>query len=414
MKIFRALRTLRDDEAGFTMVELIGAVSILAIGFLALMGTFSAASRYLVQSRQRQVASELANGRLEHVRNLPYNNVGLSSAPVRSLDPENPDYWVNASGTGYDYTHAGTYETLVNTGVLAHIEGPTTIGTTTVTVYQYVTWIDDPAGGATAEDYKRVTIVAAYSASANPGRPKSVQVSAFVTDGNVTITGSATTPTVGSTGSPTPTPSPTPTGSCGGDVDPPGGSFSILSGTGAQTGYTNSTTAQIQLSPVDDCTPIQAQFSNNSFSYGSWFIYDPVSPTVTWALASGDGSKSVWAHFKDALGNMSTKGPVNIILDQTKPTVPGTLARTASCSGNNRTVNLTWGSSTDTNLVGYRVYRQINGAGYQVVSSTATLTAPDTHLKSYDSVDFKITAYDKAGNEGPFTNVVSLAKNQCS
>ena len=102
------------------------------------------------------------------------------------------------------------------------------------------------------------------------------------------------------------------------------------------------------------------------------------------------------------------------MLDTTEPTTPGTLTRTASCSGTNRTVALNWGASSDAHLVGYRVYRSTDGLSWAIVSSTTGLAASDTTAKSLTSVRYRIAAYDRAGNESTAGNTITLSKNQCS
>jgi chitin-binding protein len=104
----------------------------------------------------------------------------------------------------------------------------------------------------------------------------------------------------------------------------------------------------------------------------------------------------------------------SIILDTTKPTTPGTLTRSASCSGSTRTVHLSWGAASDTNLVGYRVLRSTDGVTWQIVNSTTGTTATDSNSKTLTSVRFYIKAYDKAGNESNATNTITFSKNQCS
>jgi fibronectin type 3 domain-containing protein len=90
------------------------------------------------------------------------------------------------------------------------------------------------------------------------------------------------------------------------------------------------------------------------------------------------------------------------------------MIRSVSCSGTNRTVVLSWGASTDSNLRGYRLYRSTDGTTWSVLTTTTALTTSDTHKKSLDSVRFHVVGYDKAGNESAATNIVSLSKNQCS
>ncbi|MGZ4205384.1 MAG: hypothetical protein ACXVQW_08850, partial [Actinomycetota bacterium] len=73
-----------------------------------------------------------------------------------------------------------------------------------------------------------------------------------------------------------------------------------------------------------------------------------------------------------------------------------------------------WGSSTDTNFLGYRVYQSTNGGIWTSITTTSTLTTSDTDAKTLDSVSYEVVGYDKAGNESAPTNAISLSKNKCS
>lgn len=368
----------------------------------------------LTQSRQRQAASETANRQLEHLRNIPFDQVALPSFLLHNADPAHPDHFVSGDGLGYDHDRDGTHESLVidGAGQVAHLE-PFTVGTTILDVYHYVTWVDDPDVPG-VQDYKRLTIEARYANPSGAGRPDLVRVSALFTPGSVTVVGDDADPTAGSSSSPAPTPSPTPSGSCAGDTTAPGGSFSILSGTGAAQGFTASTTTTISLAPTDACTPILVRLSNDNVSFGDWVAYDPLHPTTTWTVPAGDGVKQVWAAFRDGAGNTSTKGPVQITLDQTPPTKPPSISRSVTCSGSDRTVVLSWSAASDANLLAYRIYRSVDGEPYEMITSTTTLSSSNTHKKNLDSVRFTVAAYDRAGNEGPSSDEIALAKNQCS
>lgn len=410
----RRLRRALDPQDGFTIVEVIGSLTILALGFLALAGTLGVGSKLLVQGTQRQVAAQEAARRLEAVRHMPYDQVLLPATPVHAEDTKNPDFYVQ--GSGFDPERDGSYETLVvdaTAGQVTHLIGPAVVGSSTITTYQYVTWVDDPTITG-SQDYKRVTIVVTYDAGANPGRPNFVQTATLLTPGTVIVGGQAQGATQGSGSGSSPTPTPTPTGSCSGDVTAPTGSFTIISATGSDTGYTASQTITLSLAPSDGCGPITVEISNDNSSWSASIEYDASTPTSTWTLTAGDGLKSVWVRYGDGVGNKRVDGPKTVTLDMTLPTVPGTLADTVSCQGNDRTVSLSWGTATDANLLGYRVYKRTNGGAWAALLTTAQQNASDTDAKNLNSLDFKVVAYDRAGNEGNATNVVSLAKNQCS
>lgn len=402
------------DEAGFSIVEMMMALSMISIGFLALAGTASTGARMLAEARQRQAATEIAGREIEHLRNIPYDEVAFTTGLTRSSDPDDPDFWLSDDGLSYDHQQDGTFEPLVidANGVIEHTED-IAVGPTLLTVHRYVTWVDDPAITGT-EDYKRLTIVAFYRAPVNTGRAREVRASALFTPGTVFVPGEQASGATGGGGSPTPSPSPTPTGACSGDTTAPTGTFSILSGTGAAQGFTSSTTVTISMSPTDACAPITVELSNDNVAFGTPVTYDVTNPTATWVIPGGDGSKSVWARFTDGVGNSRVVGPQAIVLDQTLPTAPTSLSKSLSCSGQDRTAALSWGASSDANLLGYRLYRSIDSGAFEVAKTTSMLTASDTHKKNLDSVRFYVVAYDKAGNEGIPSDEISLAKNQCA
>ncbi len=400
-----------EGEAGFTSLELMAALSILAIGFFALAGALGFGLRQVILSRQRQTATEIANGRIEHLRNVPYDGVALSTQPTYTADPDSPDHFVSADNTQYDVSGSGTYEDLIVDdvgGQVLHLEDPVVVGTTTLEIWQYATWFDQP------NNVKRLTVVVVYKPQVL-GIARSVRVSTFFTPGTVTIEGSDPDPTQGSS-SPTPEPSPTPTatGGCPGDTEGPTGSFTITSLSG-QTDYTVSTSVTLTMSLADACGPIQARFSNDDgVTWGSWITYDSSNPSVTWTLTAGDGPKDVDGEVQDGLGNTRLLFTPDIELDSTSPTVAGTLTKSLSCQGNDRTATLTWGTSTDLHFNGYRLYVSINSGTWTLVTATSTNSQSHTHSKTLDSVRYYAVGYDQAGNESDATNIVSLSKNQCS
>lgn len=400
-----------DDDAGFTTVELMAAMSILTVGFFALAGALGIGLRQVTLGRQRQTATEIGNGRIEHLRNVPYDSVALSTQPLHDEDPDSPDHFISADSTQYDVSGDGDFEDLIVDdvgGQVLHLEDPVQVGTTTMEIWQYATWFDQ------ANNVKRLTVLVVYKPQVL-GTSRMVRASTFFTPGTVTIEGSDPGATQGtSSPSPSPEPSPTPTGSCSGDTQAPTGSFTIASLSG-QTDYTASTSVTLTMSLSDACPPIQARFSNDDgATWGDWVTYDGSNASLTWGLIPGDGGKDVDGEVRDASGQARLLFTPDIILDTTPPTVPGSLARSVSCAGSDRTVTLTWGASTDAHFNGYRVYVSTNSGAWTLLTSTSLNTVQHTHKKSLDSVRYYTVGYDQAGNESNATNLVSLSKNQCS
>jgi len=414
----------RRNEQGFSLLELVVAMGVLATIVVGFAASVSLGFRTIALARQRQTATEIASARLEHLRSVPYENVALSSQPAKSADPDNPDFFLSADASEYDVTGDGEYEDLIvdddgsdgALGGVLHLEDPVQVGATVMEIYQYVTWVDDD-GVTGDEDYKRVTVVVKYKAPSINGVNRLVRMSGLFTIGTVTIEAGATTTTTGAattTSAPTTTTTVAPV-SCPGDVEAPTGGFVITATSGAEPGYSAGTNVTLTLTFTDACAPITAQFSNDGgATYSAPVTYDPANEQISWALSSGDGVKTVDGIVLDGAGNSAVVDAQSVVLDTTLPAVPGTLTRTVSCVGDDRMVNLAWGVSNDTNFRGYRVYRSTDGVTWGALGTTSSASYSDTHKKNLDSVRYYVVGYDKAGNESNATNLVTLSKNQCS
>ena len=395
-------------QVGMTLIELVVAITLLATLMTAL-GAFIGISLKSVQlARARQVAEAVANKRLEELRDVDYPQLALASMPIYNNEPDNPDHFV--SGTNYDYTGEGNPEAMVvetnPPGPVEHIESPVTVGGTVVDVYEYVTWVDDPEITGN-QDLKRLTVVVKYHNVAVTGTDHILRESVLFTPGTVTLPSASSTTTTTSA----------PVGSTTTTTVPPStcGSFNVSGGGGNQVGFAATTTVTVSLSLASCGSTLYVNLSNDGTTWGPDLPYDPLNPSTAWTIVGGDGTHVISGRARSGVGGTPWILPEqSIILDTTAPTTPGALTRSASCSGSNRTVSMSWGASTDTHLVGYRVYRSTDGVSWQIVVSTTGTTAGDVHSKGLASVRFYVKAYDKAGNESNATNTITLSKNQCS
>jgi type II secretory pathway pseudopilin PulG len=204
----RARLSRLDDEAGFSLVEAMAAISILAVGIFAVAQalTFGLGSTGL--SRQRLAARAALDQQMEEARALNYDNLVLSdTSPLsHATATTDPDYWVNDTAQTYDPDGSGPLspEALVRVAgaspALQHYQNPLFQGSTTYTVYRYVTWVDSPTDGsgvsdaadgngdgvsdASGQDEKRVTVVVTFADELGRGITSQSQTSLF-TDGKV-------------------------------------------------------------------------------------------------------------------------------------------------------------------------------------------------------------------------------------
>ncbi len=125
---------IRNDK-GVTLVEISIATFIMSLSLLAIIGLFVSAVKAATMAKNHTIATEFANKKVEEIRGLAYEKIGI------------------VGGTG------GT-----PAGELPPSEDATLTGNIPVTITYNVVWVDDPKDGTGSEDtnvydYKRLTMV---------------------------------------------------------------------------------------------------------------------------------------------------------------------------------------------------------------------------------------------------------------
>jgi len=184
------VRRLRSDN-GFALVELLVAITIAAVGLVALAGTFDTSRSSVSESKEMQAASHAGQDALEQVMSLGYSSIALNAAPAASTDQYDPNYFV-VGGTPPAYrwngpTGGSSTEPLVIDSSAGFSSGPLAWGDSRYggSIYRYVTWACDTAvSGATGcpatNDYKRVTVAVTLKTHTTRRRPIFFQ--SFVSD----------------------------------------------------------------------------------------------------------------------------------------------------------------------------------------------------------------------------------------
>jgi type II secretory pathway pseudopilin PulG len=166
-------------EDGLTIVEVIVAALILAIGALTTFGLLSSATKNTQRAKASQVAQDRAQQELERIRALSEEERALTATPPHSNNELDPNFRVNATAATFGVTRQppGSYRKLVvnggtfygRTGEDALIKkgivdpGPTHFSSGDVSgdIYRYIVWRNDDACGALCpgeQDFKQIVV----------------------------------------------------------------------------------------------------------------------------------------------------------------------------------------------------------------------------------------------------------------
>lgn len=401
------------DEAGFTLVEVVVALTLLTVAATSFAVTTGNAFGLVGSSQERQSAVQIANQWMEQARVVPFGGLALPADTVFEGEGT-PDEGVGGGGTTYAGAD-GAQETLVlDAGSTFAHAGDESLNTVDYRVYRYVTWV--PQADVT-EAYKRVTVVVQWLGTGNKIQrvTQSTLISGDGVAWSASVTSTTSTTALGATTTSSTTTSTTSTTSttllptladCLGDVSGPVATLAVLAGSGALSGFTSSATVIVSMSVVELCLNVEVSFSNDGTTWSPWVAF---SSSAAWAVAGTEGTQTMYARFKDGNGNITIQS-TSVIVDGSAPTTPGDF--TASVLNGPRRVRLTWTPSTDNReVIGYRVYRQQGSGSFQnqVIGvldpcSTTPCAWSDNSVRNNSSYTYYVVAYDAAGNESVATS----------
>jgi LPXTG-motif cell wall-anchored protein len=167
------------------------------------------------------------------------------------------------------------------------------------------------------------------------------------------------------------------------DTTPPTGTIAINSG----ANYTNTTSITLILSCSDSgCGCSEMQFSNDN---SNWSTHETYSASKSWSLSSGDGTKTVYAKFKDAAGNWSDAYSDTIVLDKSAPISSASIPGGTYPSAQNIILNCNdSGSGCD------KIYYTTNG-----LTPTTSSSVYSSPINISSNTTLKFFAVDVAGNQ---------------
>lgn len=164
-----------------TVVEVVVAGLIMVVGGLGVLGIVDAASRNTFRAEQSQAVANLMQGEMERLRQVPYDELALTSLPVHASDPEDPNSRIASTSFFYTGRNGTGLKQLVYNGGSSGGEtieggtvdpGPTQfqVGKLKGDVYRYVVWDTCPAAlCADGRHLKRVVVVAQLDQTASGG-----------------------------------------------------------------------------------------------------------------------------------------------------------------------------------------------------------------------------------------------------
>ena len=138
--------------------------------------------------------------------------------------------------------------------------------------------------------------------------------------------------------------------------------------------------------------------NTNNFSSIAAEAYNTVK---SWVLSTGDGLKTVYAWFKDTVGNWNTSSySDSITLDTTFPTISNILS--SNITTNSANISFTTNEQT-TSYIEYGLTTSY-GSQTQTISNLSSFTLQITGLSDNTTYHYRITSIDSANNTSQSTN----------
>lgn len=164
--------------------------------------------------------------------------------------------------------------------------------------------------------------------------------------------------------------------------------------------YTKSPSVNLSPSASDTGSGLASmRFKNDGAGWSAWM---PYTTSKSWTLRNANGTRTVYAQYKDKAGNVSTTALDRIVLDTVKPRISGMTPRHRSITRDTTPTIAATVKDSATNLRTSNVKLYVAGkrvTKFRYSAATDKLTYTSPRLSKGKKV-VKIVARDAAGNVG--------------
>jgi Tfp pilus assembly protein PilE len=158
------------DERGMTMIELMVAAVICAVGIIATIGVIDHSRSTAVKSEKREAMAHQAEREMEKLMELPWDNLAHSDDPEPSPEEGSPASYVGDGTYAYARSSPGTAEQLVVSAAEGEVPAGSDEWTDEQTrisgsVHRFITRVDSEGLGTNT---RRITVVVTADGLDNP------------------------------------------------------------------------------------------------------------------------------------------------------------------------------------------------------------------------------------------------------
>jgi len=159
----RQRRTLASHDAGFTLIEILVAMSIIVIVMTALLGVLVSSLKTVAQARQRQTATALSTQSMERFRALAYDSV-TGSDPTNFPLPTSPalQYVTGSAPNSYTFTPTGVLSGVSEPLVVNQYSGKRSSQPVDGVTYTVLTYVTKPGPTAAGQQAYNLTVITTW------------------------------------------------------------------------------------------------------------------------------------------------------------------------------------------------------------------------------------------------------------